>query len=88
MVKLQPFENGNDLVLRTVYAEENFVFRVMLPAEACEVVVGVRIASTYGLKDADGRRKFPRILITIGAASKKTPGTEEDENVIEERKAG
>jgi hypothetical protein len=86
-IAFQLLENGNDFIVRAPYTEHEFVFRVILPAETGEVLIGVGVTSTYRLQDAEGRGESRKLFNPIGPAAKEAPGTVENKNVVEKGQA-
>ncbi len=67
------------------HTKQNFVFRVVLPAEADQILIGVRIESPHRLQNAYRRRKTGGSSPWSRGDDKKTPGAVNGDQVINKR---
>ena len=67
---------GVAAVLLARDGKQNFVFRIVLAAEAGKILVSFRVQSVYGFEDAHGRREIAR---RRAVAPEEAAGREDDE---------
>ena len=78
----QPVDQRRRRVLAIVDAKEQLVIRIVLPAEAGEVLIGVRIEAPDWLQDAD-RGREPGSFLAM-RAPEEPPAAKKDNPVVDE----
>ena len=73
----QPPEHRQSRIIG-VYTKQNFVVRIVLPAKACEILIGLWVKAKHRLHIADGGQKISRAAL----ARPEKPETAKDRDAI------
>ena len=84
---LQAIDQRKRGVVAVAHAEEQLVLGIVLPAEAGEVLVGVRIEAADGFQDAYWRGETG-VGLAAGRAPEKPPAAKQDDTVVDEWDGG
>src|SRR5260370_6559391 len=80
-----PYQRDSGIGI-VMYREENFIFRISLPAETREILIGTEINTTHRLEHARGRRKLGNFFRAL--TPEKTQRRKRRSGGIAERRGG